>query len=116
LEKSLELSATVNTKKLEIEYLILYGASIGGNCGIETINSGLKLNAEYKSLRLKWKGYKTIGDIYYSMKEKSLAGINYIKALDALYHLVQKFLLNFTVAFVFSQPRGVQVQAPFTQG
>jgi len=69
LEKSLELSATVNTKKLEIEYLILYGASIGGNCGIETINSGLKLNAEYKSLRL----------------EKSLAGINYIKALDALY-------------------------------
>jgi len=49
LEKSLELSATVNTKKLEIEYLILYGASIGGNCGIETINSGLKLNAEYKA-------------------------------------------------------------------
>lgn len=105
LEKSLELSATVNTKKLEIEYLILYGASIGGNCGIETINSGLKLNAEYKSLRLKWKGYKTIGDIYYSMKEKSLAGINYIKALDALYHLVQKVPVEFHGCFLYSHNR-----------
>jgi len=116
LEKSLELSATVNTKKLEIEYLILYGASIGGNCGIETINSGLKLNAEYKSLRLKWKGYKTIGDIYYSMKEKSLAGINYIKALDALYHLVQKVPVEFHVAFCILTTARSPGSGSFTQG
>lgn len=102
LRKSLELSTTVNTKKLEIEYLILYGTCEGGNPGIEIINKSLELNEEYKSLRLRWKGYRAIGNIYYSIKEKSLSGINYIKALDALYHLVQKVPVEFHNSFLFS--------------
>ncbi|HOM01361.1 MAG TPA: diguanylate cyclase [Acetivibrio sp.] len=105
LKKSLELSATVNTKKLEIEYLILSGICEGGNRGIEIINKALELNEEYKSLRLRWKAYKAIGDIYYSIKEKRLSGINYIKALDTLYHLVQKVPVEFHISFLYSHNR-----------
>jgi len=39
------------------------------------------------------------------MKEKSLAGINYIKALDALYHLVQKVPVEFHGCFLYSHNR-----------
>ncbi|GAE87673.1 GGDEF domain-containing protein [Acetivibrio straminisolvens] len=105
LKKSLELSTTVNTKKLEIEYLILYGTCEGGRYGIEIINRALELNEEYKSLRLKWKGYRAIGDIYYSMKEKQLSGTNYIKALDTLYHLAQKVPVEFHSSFLYSHNR-----------
>lgn len=107
LKKSLELSTSVNTKKLEIEYLILYGICEGDSSGIEIVDRALKLNDEYKSLSLRWKGYRAIGDIYYSLKEKHLSAANYIKALDALYGLVQKVPVEFHNSFLHSHNRDV---------
>lgn len=107
LNKSELQSTSINTSRLEIEYLLMYGLCEGGYKGIEIIEKALQLNEEYHSLRFYWKGYKAIGDIYFSLKEKRLSAIYYIKALDILYKLVQKVPMEYHDLFLYSHNRHI---------
>ncbi|MFZ5988857.1 MAG: diguanylate cyclase [Bacillota bacterium] len=107
LDESLKLSSRINTERLEIEYLYLYGSCIGGYEGIEIIERALQLNEKYQSVRFEWKGYKAIGDIYFSLKEKKSSATYYIKALDVLYKLVQKVPRDYYESFLYSHSRNI---------
>ena len=70
LNESKNLSDKIDTKRLKIEYLIALGAATRGREGVEYINEALNLNEEYKSLRMEWRGYKALGDIF--LKKKTI--------------------------------------------
>jgi hypothetical protein len=84
LEESEKLSSTIDTDRLRIEYLYLKGACQGSHEGIKAIETAMKLNEKYQSLRLKYKGFKILGDIYFLAKDRRLSAVYYLKTLDVL--------------------------------
>lgn len=107
LEESGKLSSVMDTERLKIEYLYLKGACNGGHEGIKDIERAMELNEEYQSLRLKYKGYKALGDIYFSAKDKRLSAISYLKALDVLYELALRVPGEYQRSFLFAHNRNV---------
>ncbi len=107
LKESKALSSRINTDRLEIECLYLEGLCSGGPDGIKTIEKAMELNEKYQSLRLKWKGYKAIGDIYFTCKEKHLSAAYYTRALDVLYELAQRVPKEYQRVFLYSHNRNI---------
>ena len=105
LNESKNLSDKIDTKRLKIEYLIALGAATRGREGVEYINEALNLNEEYKSLRMEWRGYKALGDIFFEEKNNKSAYFYYMKALNTLYSLVQHVPEKYKEAFLYSHYR-----------
>ncbi|WP_010252459.1 diguanylate cyclase [Acetivibrio cellulolyticus] len=107
MDESFKLSSDINTKRLEIEFLYIKGMLTGGIEGIKLIEKAMEINREYKSLRLEWKCYKAMGDIYYSNRDSSSATTYYIKALDILYKIVLKVPKEYQKLFLCTHKRYV---------
>lgn len=107
LEESEKLSLVIDTERLKIEYLLLKGACHGGHQGIKIIEAAMELNENYQSLRLKYKGYKAMGDIYFSAKDKHFSTAFYLKASDVLYELALRVPKEYQKSFLFSHNRNI---------
>lgn len=107
LNESNSLSTKIDTQRLKIEYLILLGAATKGKEGIDYINEALDLNEKYQSLRMQWKGYKALGDIFFEKKNNKSAYFYYTKALNTLYSLIQQVPEKYKETFLYSHNRHI---------
>lgn len=105
INESKSLSDKIDTIRLKIEYLIILGAATRGREGINCINEALNLNEKYQSLRMEWKAYKALGDIFFEEKNNKSAYFYYTKAFNTLYSLFQRVPGKYKETFICSHYR-----------
>ncbi len=107
LNESNSLSDKIDTQRLQIESLIILGAATGGKKGIDYINEAINLNKKYQSLRMKWRAFKALGDIFFEQKSNKSASFYYTKALNTLFSLVQNVPEKYKESFLYTHNRHI---------
>lgn len=107
VNESNSLSDKIDTQRLKIERLIILGVITEGTKGIDYINTAVDLNKKYQSLRMEWRAYKALGDIFFEQKSNRSASLYYTKALNTLYTLVQHVPEKYKKDFLYSHDRHI---------